>query len=60
VIGPYVVVNGLASLWTAKREWRTLSWLPLTFLTLHLAYGLGFLQGLGAFTVRFLSFVQPR
>jgi succinoglycan biosynthesis protein ExoA len=60
VIGPYAVANGLASLWTARRDWRTLSWLPLTFLTLHLAYGLGFLQGLGAFVVRLSSFIRYR
>ena len=46
ISGPYVAANLFASLWTARRDWRTLSLLPLAFLTLHLAYGFGFLQGL--------------
>jgi len=46
VAGPYVATNGLSSLWIARRDWRTLPLLPLIFLTLHLAYGTGFLLGM--------------
>jgi glycosyltransferase involved in cell wall biosynthesis len=46
VAGPYAVANGVASLWTARRDPRALPFLPLAFATLHLAYGLGFLWGL--------------
>jgi len=46
VAGPYAVANGLASLWTARRDGRTLVVLPLAFLTLHLAFGIGCLWGL--------------
>ncbi|MGC8838814.1 MAG: glycosyltransferase family 2 protein [Anaerolineae bacterium] len=46
VAGPYVVANGVASLWAARRDPRALAFLPLAFATLHLAYGLGFLWGL--------------
>jgi len=45
VAGPYVIVNGLASLWSGRYAWSTLPILPLVFLILHLAYGLGFLWG---------------
>lgn len=46
VTGPYALANGVASLWMARKDWRTLPLLPLAFLTLHLAYGIGFLWGL--------------
>ena len=46
VAGPYAVANGLASLWIARRDWRTMPVLPLAFLTLHLAFGTGCLWGL--------------
>ncbi len=46
ISGPYAAANLLASLLTAQRDWRTLPLLPLAFLTVHLAYGVGFLTGL--------------
>ncbi len=46
ISGPYLIANLLASLWTARRDWRTLPLLPMAFLTVHLAYGSGFLWGL--------------
>ena len=46
VAGPYVGANVAASLWTARHDPRALPFLPLAFVTLHLAYGLGFLWGL--------------
>jgi glycosyltransferase involved in cell wall biosynthesis len=46
VAGPYAVANLLASLWAARRDWKTLPLLPLAFSILHLSYGLGFLWGL--------------
>ena len=49
VVVPYALTNGVASLWAARRNWRTLPLLPLAFSILHLAYGLGFLKGLGSF-----------
>jgi cellulose synthase/poly-beta-1,6-N-acetylglucosamine synthase-like glycosyltransferase len=46
IIGPYAASTAAASVWTARRNWRTLPLLPRAFLTLHFAYGLGFLAGL--------------
>jgi len=54
VVAPYALTNGIASLWTARRNWRTLPLLPLAFLILHLAYGCGFWLGLVRFGRRFL------
>lgn len=49
----YVIANLIASLHTAsKRGWKTLPLLPLTFIILHLSYGLGFLTGLYKFANR--------
>jgi succinoglycan biosynthesis protein ExoA len=44
--GPYLIANICASLWTARRDWRTLLLLPIAFGILHIAYGFGFLWGL--------------
>jgi GT2 family glycosyltransferase len=46
VTGPYATANLFATLWTARRDWKTLPLLPLAFSILHLSYGLGFLWGL--------------
>jgi len=46
VAGPYALANILASIWTARRDWKTLPLLPIAFATLHLSYGIGFLWGL--------------
>lgn len=46
VAGPYILVNLAASLWGARNAWSVLPLMPLAFLILHLAYGLGFLAGL--------------
>ena len=46
VAGPYALASALASLWTARHDWRTLPVLPLAFATIHIAYGIGFLSGL--------------
>ena len=46
VAGPYTLANGLASTLTARGDVRLLPPLPITFFTLHLAYGLGFLWGI--------------
>lgn len=46
VAGPYALAKILASLWTARKDWKTLPLLPLAFATLHLSYGIGFLWGL--------------
>jgi succinoglycan biosynthesis protein ExoA len=46
VAGPYAVANAAASILTARRSPRLLPLLSVTFLTLHFAYGLGFLAGL--------------
>ncbi len=46
----YIVVNFLASIWTAaRRGWRYFLLLPLIFAILHLSYGSGFLTGLVKF-----------
>ena len=55
VAGPYVLANLLASLWTARRDWRTLPVLPFAFAIIHLAYGLGFLWGLWRWRGRWKS-----
>ena len=46
IAGPYLIANFGASLWTARRDWQTLPFLPYAFAILHLAYGTGFLWGL--------------
>lgn len=47
VAGSYLLANLTASLTTAaKRGWRHLALLPVSFAILHLSYGLGFLAGL--------------
>jgi GT2 family glycosyltransferase len=46
IAGPYILANLTATLWTVRRDWRVFPLLPLAFLILHLAYGLGFLSGL--------------
>lgn len=50
VAGAYLVANLMASVMTARKEkWRLLPLLPVTYATLHLAYGFGFLVGLAKF-----------
>jgi len=45
--GGYLLANLAASLITAARKgWRHITVLPLTFAILHISYGLGFLNGL--------------
>jgi succinoglycan biosynthesis protein ExoA len=49
-IGSYLSANLGASVLVARRKgWQLLPLLPLTFATLHLSYGLGFLVGLVRF-----------
>jgi glycosyltransferase involved in cell wall biosynthesis len=51
--GIYLLANLLASFLTAaKKGWRHLVLLPLTFAILHISYGLGFLAGLVKFANR--------
>ena len=46
LIGFYVAINVLVSIWTAVSDnWRGFPLLPLTFATFHFAYGWGFLRG---------------
>jgi GT2 family glycosyltransferase len=46
----YIMVNLLASVWTAsQRGWKYLWLLPVVFAILHLSYGTGFLVGLVKF-----------
>lgn len=53
IIGLYVGVNLLVSIRIARTVgWRHLVLLPITFTTLHMSYGLGFLNGLIAFRKR--------
>jgi glycosyltransferase involved in cell wall biosynthesis len=53
IAGSYLVVNLLASTWTAAhRGWQFLPLLPLVYIILHLSYGLGFLVGLFKFINR--------
>ncbi len=48
--GVYTIANLIASLITASKEgWRYIWPLPITFATIHLSYGLGFLVGLFKF-----------
>ena len=48
--GFYLMANIAASISSARRvDWRMLWLLPLTFATLHVAFGLGFLFGLARF-----------
>src|SRR6266542_3513324 len=51
--GAYIGANIAASVWTARREnWRAVPLLTVSFATLHLSYGLGFLTGLARFAGR--------
>jgi GT2 family glycosyltransferase len=50
IAGTYFLATVVASILQRKgRSWRVLPWLPITFATLHLAYGSGFLIGLVRF-----------
>ncbi len=51
----YLAATAAASIAQARTDWRMLPILPLAFVTLHLAYGLGFLTGLVAFWRRWRS-----
>lgn len=46
ILVPYLLTNLAASLWIARNDVRTLPLLPIAFMILHVAYGLGFLWGL--------------
>ncbi len=53
VAGSYAIANLAASVLTARKSnWSLLPLLPVTFATLHLAWGLGFLAGLIRFCHR--------
>jgi glycosyltransferase involved in cell wall biosynthesis len=52
VVAAYLAATATASIIQARRDWRLAPWLPPAFITLHLAYGLGFLTGLVAFRRR--------
>jgi len=53
VIGGYLLSNLTSSVWNAKRHgWGYLLLLPITYATLHLSYGFGFLLGLIKFANR--------
>ena len=48
--GSYAIANLAASVLTARKgNWRLLPLLPITYTTLHIAYGSGFLKGLVKF-----------
>jgi len=47
IVGAYSALAGLFTLHTARRHgWRYLPILPITFASMHLSWGLGFLWGL--------------
>jgi glycosyltransferase involved in cell wall biosynthesis len=46
VLGSYAVVSGIASIVSGRRQPEVIPILPVIFLTLHCAYGIGFLHGL--------------
>lgn len=60
VAAAYLVANGAASIFLARRErrWLYLPLLPLIFATLHFSYGLGFLTGLVKFRDRWRGDVE--
>ena len=50
ILGVYLLVNLFFSFTIAQKEgWQYLRYLPVTFATLHLSYGIGFLVGLFTF-----------
>jgi len=56
VSAAYASANiSVSSVLAARQGWRYLPAMAMVFLVLHLAWGLGFLVGLGRFGVRFLS-----
>ena len=52
---PYAAVNLGVSFYTARRDLSLLPLLPLTFLTLHFSYGLGFAAGLWRWRKHFVK-----
>jgi succinoglycan biosynthesis protein ExoA len=46
VLGPYAAVCIATSLWSAKKNWKTVFFLPAVFFVLHAAYGAGFIAGI--------------
>jgi GT2 family glycosyltransferase len=46
LIGAYATANAFASLLAARRQWKTLVFLPVVFSAYHLSYGFGFLIGM--------------
>lgn len=59
VLLPYFFANAAASIWTARSDWNTLAFLPISFFVLHAAYGIGFLYGLWRWRVYFLHEPTP-
>jgi cellulose synthase/poly-beta-1,6-N-acetylglucosamine synthase-like glycosyltransferase len=60
VVGSYVLANLGASLVTVRKgTWRVFPWLPATFTTIHLSWGLGFLVGLVRFWNRWGGRANP-
>ena len=49
IVVAYAVANMAASVAAGRTKTRVLPWLPLTYTTLHVAYGSGYLAGLVAF-----------
>lgn len=47
VLGSYLVVNLIASIWTVSTtDWKSIFLLPIVYSIIHISYGLGFLMGL--------------
>lgn len=52
LIGSYMLLNFAASVYTARSKFRTIPFISLSYLILHLSYGLGSLVGLISFRNR--------
>ena len=46
LVGPYILINLLVSLWKTRKDWKVFVFLPIAFLTIHISYGIGFIWGL--------------
>ncbi len=60
VIVPYALINLVASVCAAKEDWKISYLLPQIFITLHLAYGTGFLAGLWHWRRDWGKAVEPK
>jgi glycosyltransferase involved in cell wall biosynthesis len=60
ILGTYSLANFASSVWVSRKDPRALPRVPLAFLVLHVAYGVGFLSGIWRFKADFHRFARSR